>query len=165
MCRPDGNPGFDTATGRFEFWSWGYNHWGVDPMPYHIEPKDSPVSTPEKFQEYPLIATSGGRSYEFFHSENRQLFEGIFGDLNKVAGSENDLFYLAEQLKASGKPLPKMYQWCGTEDFLYEENVKMRDHLRNLGYDLTYEESPGDHQWKYWDEKIQTVLNWLPIRK
>ena len=73
MCRPDGEPGFDTATGRFEFWSWGYNHWGVDPMPYHIEPKDSPVSTPEKFKEYPFIATSGGRSYEFFHSEHRQL--------------------------------------------------------------------------------------------
>ena len=73
MCRPDGQPGFDTATGRFEFWSWGYNHWGVDPMPYHIEPKDSPVSTPEKFKEYPFIATSGGRSYEFFHSEHRQL--------------------------------------------------------------------------------------------
>ena len=106
------------------------------------------------------VRNLGGR-----HSENRQLFEGIFGDLNKVAGSENDLFYLAEQLKASGKPLPKMYQWCGTEDFLYEENVKMRDHLRNLGYDLTYEESPGDHQWKYWDEKIQTVINWLPIAK
>lgn len=73
MCRPDGQPGFDTATGRFEFWSWGYNHWGVDPMPYHIEPKDSPVSTPEKLAEYPFIATSGGRSYEFFHSEHRQL--------------------------------------------------------------------------------------------
>ena len=73
MCRPDGQPGFDTATGRFEFWSWGYNHWGVDPMPYHIEPVDSPVSQPEEFKEYPLIATSGGRSYEFFHSEHRQF--------------------------------------------------------------------------------------------
>ena len=73
MCRPDGEPGFDTATGRFEFWSWGYNHWGVDPMPYHIEPKNSPVSTPDLLKEYPLIATSGGRSYEFFHSEHRQL--------------------------------------------------------------------------------------------
>ncbi len=73
MCRPDGQPGFDTATGRFEFWSWGYNHWGVDPMPYHIEPKNSPVSTPDLLKEYPLIATSGGRSYEFFHSEHRQL--------------------------------------------------------------------------------------------
>ena len=33
------------------------------------------------------------------------------------------------------------------------------------GYDLTYEESPGDHQWKYWDQKVQTVLNWLPLGK
>ena len=82
-----------------------------------------------------------------------------------MKGSENDLFYLAEKLKESGKPLSKMYQWCGTEDFLYEDNLKMRDHLRKLGYDLTYEESPGDHQWKYWDEKIQTVINWLPIAK
>ncbi|MBE6463816.1 MAG: dehydrogenase [Eggerthellaceae bacterium] len=74
LCRPDGQLGFDTATGRFEFWSWGYNHWGVDPMPYHIEPQDGPIADPEQFAEYPLIATSGGRSYEFFHSEHR-MFE------------------------------------------------------------------------------------------
>ena len=41
----------------------------------------------------------------------------------------------------------------------------MRDHLNALGYELTYEESPGDHQWKYWDQKVQTVLNWLPLGK
>lgn len=99
------------------------------------------------------------------HGDLNPLIQGVFGDLDKMEGSENDLFYLAEKLKESGKPLPKMYQWCGTEDFLYQDNLKMRDHLRKLGYDLTYEESPGDHQWKYWDEKIQTVLNWLPIQK
>lgn len=99
------------------------------------------------------------------HQDLNPLIQGVFGDLDKMEGSENDLFYLAEKLKESGKPLPKMYQWCGTEDFLYQDNLKMRDHLRKLGYDLTYEESPGDHQWKYWDEKIQTVLNWLPIQK
>ena len=37
----------------------------------------------------------------------------------------------------------------------------MRAHLEKLGYTLKYEESPGDHQWKYWDAKIQTVLDWL----
>ena len=95
--------------------------------------------------------------------ERNPITEGVFGDLSKVKGSDNDLFYLAEKLAASGKPLPKMYQWCGTEDFLYEGNLRMRDHLKSLGYDLTYEDSPGDHQWKYWDEKIQTVLEWLPI--
>lgn len=90
-------------------------------------------------------------------------WEDIFGPADKVRGSFNDLFAAAEELKASGKPLPKLYMWCGTEDFLYGENVRMRDHLNALGYDLTYEESPGDHQWKYWDQKIQTVLDWLPL--
>lgn len=106
------------------------------------------------------IASLGSR-----HDERSALFEGIFGDLQKAVGGENDLFHLAEELAASDKPKPKMYQWCGTEDFLYQDNLLMRDHLKKLGFDLTYEESPGDHRWEYWDEKIQTVLKWLPIRK
>ena len=31
------------------------------------------MSTPELMDEYPLILTCGGRSFEFFHSEHRQL--------------------------------------------------------------------------------------------
>jgi S-formylglutathione hydrolase FrmB len=61
--------------------------------------------------------------------------------------------------------MPKLYQWCGTEDFLYKANLAFRDCAQKLGYDLTYEEGPGDHQWKYWDEKIQRVLEWLPLKK
>ena len=88
------------------------------------------------------------------------LFFDIFGDPDKVEGSFNDLFKAAEDM-ANDPNRPDVYQWCGTEDFLYQANVKMRDHLTKLGYDLMYEESPGDHQWKYWDAKIQTVLDWL----
>jgi putative tributyrin esterase len=91
----------------------------------------------------------------------RDFWRNIFGDLDKTANSVNDLFYLAESLKKSGSPLPNVYMWCGTEDFLYQQNVKMKDHLTKLEFNLTYEESPGDHQWKYWDEKIQTVLTWI----
>ena len=84
----------------------------------------------------------------------------VFGPAEGVKGSFNDLFAAAEELKDS--PIrPQVYRWCGTEDFLYADNVRMHEHLDSLGYDLTYEESPGDHQWKYWDEKIQTVLDWM----
>ena len=93
------------------------------------------------------------------------LFYDIFGTSEETKGSFNDLFAAASELKESGKPLPKLYIWCGTEDFLYGHNVRMRAHLEKLGYDLTYEESSGDHQWKYWDAKIQTVLDWLPLGK
>lgn len=95
---------------------------------------------------------------------DKSFWSSIFGDLDKVEGGDKDLFFLAEELQASGKPLPKVYMWCGTEDFLYHENVKMKAHLMKLGYDLTYEESPGNHQWKYWDEKIQTVLKWISLQ-
>ena len=83
----------------------------------------------------------------------------MFGPADRVPGSFNDLFTAARWLKKSMRP--DVYMWCGTEDFLYEQNVRMRDHLRKLRYNLTYEESPGDHQWKYWDQKIQTVLDWM----
>lgn len=93
------------------------------------------------------------------------LFYDIFGPADKIKGSDNDLFAVAERLTARPELMPKVYMWCGTEDFLYQSNLRMRDHLRALNYDLTYEECPGDHQWKYWDAKIQTVLGWLPIEK
>jgi len=85
---------------------------------------------------------------------------GIFGD-EKLEGTENDLFALAEKAVKEGKKLPKIYQWCGRQDFLYEDNVKMRDFLNHLGSDLLFEEADGDHQWKYWDLGIERVIEWI----
>ena len=91
-----------------------------------------------------------------------EYFEDLFGPAKEVKGSFNDLFQAAEDLRSS-QLRPRIYMWCGKEDFLWEQNKRMRKHLKKLGYDLTWEKSHGDHQWKYWDEKIQTVLDWLPL--
>ena len=90
----------------------------------------------------------------------RRYWEDVFGPAEDVSGSENDLFAAATALTDPALR-PRIYMWCGTEDFLYGQNIRMRDHLRALGYDLTYEESPGDHQWRHWDKKIADALNWL----
>lgn len=90
----------------------------------------------------------------------RRYWEDVFGPAEDVSGSENDLFAAATALTDPALR-PRIYMWCGTEDFLYAQNTRMRDHLRALGYDLTYEESPGDHQWQYWDKKIAGALDWL----
>jgi S-formylglutathione hydrolase FrmB len=85
----------------------------------------------------------------------------VFGaDLGKVAGSEHDLFVLAEKV-AKGSVKPKLHQCCGTEDFLYQNNLSFRDYARTLPLDLTYEEGPGEHTWAYWDKMIQNVLAWM----
>ena len=92
----------------------------------------------------------------------KALFEGIFGSVDRLKGSDEEILTLAEKLAAKKKPeeLPPLYAWCGKQDFLYEGNLKVWDRVKKLGYDLTCEESVGDHQWKYWDEKIQDVLRW-----
>ena len=90
----------------------------------------------------------------------RRYWEDVFGPAEDVSGSENDLFAAATALTDPALR-PRIYMWCGTEDFLYAQNTRMRDHLRALGYDLTYEESPGDHQWQHWDKKIADALDWL----
>ncbi len=94
------------------------------------------------------------------NSERLALFNGIFTSGEALAGSDNDLMALAERLAAGDKDLPRLYAWCGTEDFLYQGNLKAWEHVKKLGYDLTCEASAGDHQWKYWDAKIQDVLRW-----
>ncbi|ACL19948.1 molybdopterin oxidoreductase [Desulfitobacterium hafniense DCB-2] len=72
LLRADGQPGFNTPTGRYEFYVTAYAAWGkFDPLPAHEEPPESPYSTPQLFEQYPLIFTAGHRSYEFFHSEGR----------------------------------------------------------------------------------------------
>lgn len=102
------------------------------------------------------------------HSEDERslLFRGIFGTPNQLKGSDNDLWALACRLAEEKKELPRLYAWCGTEDFLYLDNIRTWKYIKKLGYDLTCEESAGEHQWKYWDKKIQDVLRWwLGIQK
>ena len=84
----------------------------------------------------------------------------VFGDLGKVPNSKHDLFTLARKV-AKSPVKPRLYQCCGTEDFLYADNVRFRDAIRKLPLDLTYEEGPGEHTWAYWDRMIQNVLAWM----
>jgi anaerobic selenocysteine-containing dehydrogenase len=71
--RRDGQPGFNTPSGRVELYSTLFEGWDLDPLPYFEEPTESPLSTPEVYKEYPLVLTTGARPWGFFHSEHRQV--------------------------------------------------------------------------------------------
>lgn len=73
MLRFDGEPGFNTVTGKVELCSTLFDAWGEDPLPYYKEPPYSPYSTPELFKEYPFVLTTGARTFTSFHSEHRQI--------------------------------------------------------------------------------------------
>jgi anaerobic selenocysteine-containing dehydrogenase len=73
MLRFDGEPGFNTVTGKVELCSTLFEAWGEDALPYYQEPPYSPYSTPELFKEYPFVLTTGARTFTSFHSEHRQV--------------------------------------------------------------------------------------------
>lgn len=124
------------------------------------------LTHPERFAAAASLSGGLDLSYTVW-ADNPRNDEGrlaelrtIFGDLGKVTGSEHDLIALAKKV-SRGSIKPRLYQCCGTEDFIYPDNVRFREAVSKLPLDLTYEEGPGDHTWAYWDKMIQRVLAWM----
>ena len=88
--------------------------------------------------------------------------EACFGDLTKLLDSDKNPKYLVKQLKAAGKPLPKIYMACGDQDSLLSVNKAMAAFLKEQGGDVTFEVGPGGHEWDFWDTYIKKAISWLP---
>lgn len=103
-----------------------------------------------------------------------QLFEGeksflgdnmVFGDIKKAKNSDINPEYVMKKLVKEGKEKPVIYIACGTSDSLLASNRKFRDKLIKNGFDVTYVEEPGAHEWDFWDRQIKAVIDWLPLGK
>lgn len=82
-----------------------------------------------------------------------------FGD--QAAPASEDLFYLVIEAAAQGT-LPPFFQYCGTKDFLYEDNLRFLAHCRKLNIPVIYQEEPnGIHEWNHWDGILPTILQWF----
>ncbi|HHC74582.1 MAG TPA: molybdopterin oxidoreductase, partial [Thiothrix sp.] len=65
--------GFRTITGKIEFDSEELRQQGHNGLPIYREPPESPLSSPELYQRYPLVLTSGGRQKYFTHSQQHNV--------------------------------------------------------------------------------------------
>ncbi len=88
----------------------------------------------------------------------------VFGSAEEYENSENDLYELIRRLekKESGSSL-RIYQCCGTEDFLYKSNAELRDYLQEhvAADNYRYSEGPGGHDWFYWNPEIENVFSFF----
>ena len=95
------------------------------------------------------------------HTPATPLMQNIFGSTEQLTGSDNDLLALAEKTCKTHTNLPKLRICCGTEDPLLPFSRSAKARLIQLGYDVTYQESPGVHDWAYWDAQIRQAIPWL----
>ena len=107
---------------------------------------------------------------ELSKATDENNIDGVEDTLTKAfgssvaAGSDNDLFFLIKTALKSDIEPPKAFVGCGTDDMLYQMNIKFRDYLKETGYPVHYLECPGGHEWKVWDYLVEKfILEWLPI--
>jgi putative tributyrin esterase len=83
----------------------------------------------------------------------------VFGPVGSETRKANDIFEITRSLPAGHiAALPYFYVDCGTEDFLIGFNQQFAALLREKKIPHEYRELPGDHNWQYWDQQVQAVL-------
>ena len=95
--------------------------------------------------------------------EWRSIFGFDLQSPQELYGTKHDVFALAKKLQEEGKTFPPFYMWCGESDgeSLLSSNRRFHALLEEMGIDHVYEETEGNHSWKWWDLHVQDALNHL----
>lgn len=90
-------------------------------------------------------------------------FSLIWGEnyANVIPGSDDDPLALLHSFADSDKPKPRIYIACGDDDFLLEHNHNFRDAVIADGFDMKYEQGPGNHNWIFWNKYLPRGLDFL----
>ena len=89
------------------------------------------------------------------------MVRDIFGDPKELLASDKNPEVLFDKVSEAGAGLPRIYMACGTEDHLLDANRSFASFLRQRGADYRFEEGPGAHTWRFWNEYIVHGLDWL----
>jgi len=81
----------------------------------------------------------------------------IFGPFGGSVRNEYDPFFLVKSAQ-NPKGLPYIYQACGNKDGLVGVNRLLDRTLANAQIDHVYRESPGAHNWRYWDQALKGMF-------
>jgi len=85
--------------------------------------------------------------------------DAIMGPEDAETRKANDVFKLVRDLTPEKiKALPFIYQSCGTEDFLIQNNREFMMLLVEKKVPHEYRQHPGAHNWPFWDEHIREFL-------
>lgn len=91
---------------------------------------------------------------------NYAYYRQMFGDLEKLAESDNNPEVLVKKLVDSKAQIPAIYMACGTEDFLLGPNKAFKEYLDSLGVPVTFFTGPGVHDFVFWRAQLRAALEW-----
>jgi len=105
---------------------------------------------------------SGALSLAFiqaFHDDPRRPeFEKLFGDLDKLVGSEHDPEVWLKRASENPATLPRLFMAVGRQEDLYPLNQYFYRSCQSKGIPVDYHEEDGFHDWFLWNKQIQRFL-------
>lgn len=116
-------------------------------------------------REIALVRSDSKERDEYLsgYKMDETFYTSIFDDIDHLENSDADLFYLFQQYNGRSQILPKIYQCCGRQDFLYKFNLDLKKAMENICVDLTYEEWDGRHDWDFWEEAFRRSILWFGL--
>lgn len=85
--------------------------------------------------------------------------DAIFGAPDSPTRNANDIFRMIRGLTPeSQRAVPFIYQSCGTEDFLFQNNRDFLMLMNEKKVPHEYREHPGGHDWTFWDRQVRDFL-------
>lgn len=123
------------------------------------------MTYPERFAK--AASLSGALDITRVYNKNNFTDQApnLLGPREELEGGPNDLLALACRLKELPEnEIPEFLSLCGEQDGLWEVNVEFQRHMEELGLPVRLESWEGIHNWKFWDEAICRVLEWLAIK-
>lgn len=123
------------------------------------------LAWPESFSACIALSTAL-RLREFAAQEDTSIMPAamirdVFGDPAEVLTSDKNPEVQYVKASGTGCEMPRIYLACGTEDELLDSNRSFASFLRQREADHCYEEGPGAHNWRFWNEYIVHGLDWL----
>lgn len=108
-------------------------------------------------------AFSGALGAASFTEKNSAMagrgIDAIMGAEDAETRKANDIFKIVRALTPEKiKALPFIYQSCGTEDFLIQNNRDFMTLLAEKKVPHEYRQHPGAHNWLFWDDQIREFL-------
>ena len=85
--------------------------------------------------------------------------QAIFGEEPK-AGKGDDLFALVSGAAQSAKK-PRLFMACGDKDIRLEQNKRLSDFLEKHGFDNTWLQWEGDHDWNFFNPAMEKALAFM----
>ena len=181
VIMPDGGRSFYTdAANGFKYWSFiseELPEFAASMFPLSLERENCfaaglsmggygalklGLRLPERFSAIAALSPVVDLERRFTSPESAPWLpelENIFISPAEAKLRDNDLFTLAEKAVNSGKTLPRFISFCGTDDFMIEDNRGFNAFMKEIKFPEFYSfEYPGSHNWGFWDTHIQQAL-------